>query len=546
VELNQRGAAAASLLGDEIYATARTVTISLLVLSVLLGVFCAVAITRAIATPLRAMTQHMQRVAVGDIDQRVELRSKDEVGELAESLRQIIASQQTLAQGATRLAAGDISVETTLRSDKDEVGRSFVALRDTMQGLVAEMGLLTEAARDGRLATRGDAEKFKGAFRTLVTGVNDTLEAVIRPVNESAGILERLADRDLTVRVTGDYKGDHAKIKVSINAAAAALQSAMAEVAATSGQVASASQEIASGSQQLAEGSSEQAASLEEVSSSLQELASMTQQNTGNAREARGLVESARTSVDHGVQGITRLSGAMDQIKASSDSTARIVKTIDEIAFQTNLLALNAAVEAARAGDSGKGFAVVAEEVRNLAMRSADAAKQTAALIEESVRNAGQGVALSQEVVTHLSEIHQRVDKVSEVMAEIAAASDQQHLGVAQISTAVEQMNAVTQQVAASSEESASAAVELSSQSARMRELVEQFRLGDQGGFAQSAAPRSPVRSHSALSMARGATQRGAARSGGRLGKAAPWSAPAGAGAGHSIPFDDDSVAGDF
>jgi methyl-accepting chemotaxis protein len=185
-----------------------------------------------------------------------------------------------------------------------------------------------------------------------------------------------------------------------------------------------------------------------------------------------------------------RLSQAIVDIKQASDETAKIVKTIDEIAFQTNLLALNAAVEAARAGDAGKGFAVVAEEVRNLAMRSAEAAKNTALLIEEAVRKAEGGVTLNQEVLHNLEEIVSQVHKVSEVMGEIAAASEQQQHGVVQLNTAVEQLNQVTQQTAANSEETASTAQELSSQAAEMRHLVQVFQLSP-GAVIHSAAPRA-------------------------------------------------------
>jgi methyl-accepting chemotaxis protein len=167
----------------------------------------------------------------------------------------------------------------------------------------------------------------------------------------------------------------------------------------------------------------------------------------------------------------------MEKIKASSDATARIVRTIDEIAFQTNLLALNAAVEAARAGDAGKGFAVVAEEVRSLAQRSAEAARNTSSLIEESVKNAVSGVELNADVLKQLGEIAGQVNRVGEVMGEIAAASEQQSDGVSQINGAVEQMNGVTQGVASNSEQSAASAEELSGQAEHMRELVGSFRL---------------------------------------------------------------------
>jgi methyl-accepting chemotaxis protein len=215
----------------------------------------------------------------------------------------------------------------------------------------------------------------------------------------------------------------------------------------------------------------------------------MTKQNASNAKEARSLSDGARSTADRGVDSMQRLSEAINRIKASSDSTAKIVKTIDEIAFQTNLLALNAAVEAARAGDAGKGFAVVAEEVRNLAMRSAEAAKNTSNLIEESVRNAEGGVSINQEVLTNLREINDQVNKVSEVMAEIASASDQQSQGIDQVTTAVQQMSDMTQQNAANSEESAASALELDNLAHKMQRMVDTFHLGNQQSALEDMIP---------------------------------------------------------
>jgi methyl-accepting chemotaxis protein len=238
-------------------------------------------------------------------------------------------------------------------------------------------------------------------------------------------------------------------------------------------QVSSASGQVAASSQQMAEGASEQASSLEEISSSLEELTSMTKQNAENAKQANAIAGESRKSAEKGNQAMSRMSEAISRIKNSSDETAKIVKTIDEIAFQTNLLALNAAVEAARAGEAGKGFAVVAEEVRNLAQRSAEAAKNTASLIEGSQTNADNGVEVAHEVAKLLEEMVVGSEKVSGLVAEVSAASDEQAQGIDQINIAVAEMDKVTQSNAANAEESASASEELSGQAREMNSTVE-------------------------------------------------------------------------
>ena len=250
------------------------------------------------------------------------------------------------------------------------------------------------------------------------------------------------------------------------------LQRIAGQIDEGSDQVASASGQVSSSSQQLAEGSSEQAASIEETSSSLEEMSSMTKQNADNAQQADHLMKEANQVVNQANESMDQLTTSMEEITKASQETSKIIKTIDEIAFQTNLLALNAAVEAARAGEAGAGFAVVADEVRNLAMRAADAAKNTADLIEGTVKKVGDGSELVTRTNDAFVQVAESSKKVGELVGEIAAASNEQSQGIGQVNTAVAEMDKVVQQNAANAEESASASEEMNAQAEQMKSVV--------------------------------------------------------------------------
>ncbi len=488
IHLERRADAAVAALAATQVQSLLTNLVILVILAVTLGI-----LTKRIIKPLLAMKDVASRLAVGDIDHTVDHVSEDETGVLADALRGMIAYVRQTASSAEALSRGDMTVTVELKSEKDVLGRSFQQLQSTIRRLVASTSDLIGAAQAGQLDVRTDVGALQGDFRKIVEGFNGTLDTVVRPITEASGVLSRVAARDLSARMTGDYQNDLLALKTALNTAVQNLSDALAEVAGAAEQVAAASQQIASGSQVLAQGASEQAAAVEEVSASLQEVSSMSQQNATNAQEARGMAERGRTSVKGGIDSMDRLTTAIQKIKERSDATARIVKTIDEIAFQTNLLALNAAVEAARAGDAGKGFAVVADEVRSLAIRSAEAAKNTAGLIEEGVQASATGVALNAESLKALQDIDAQMDKIGEMLAEIATASNEQNQGVGQITTAIEQVNQTTQSAAANAEESAATSEELSAQAAQLLGIVGSFELDEAAHHpAAGVAAREP------------------------------------------------------
>ncbi|MBF0499051.1 MAG: hypothetical protein HQM09_02865 [Candidatus Riflebacteria bacterium] len=256
------------------------------------------------------------------------------------------------------------------------------------------------------------------------------------------------------------------------------LLASLGNIEGVANQIVTSAGELTKASQSLADGSSEQAASVEETSASLEEVATMTRQNADGSDAAKTLANQTRVAAETGSADMQSMNAAMDAIKISSDSIAKIIKTIDEIAFQTNILALNAAVEAARAGEAGKGFAVVADEVRSLAQRSAQAARETAGKIADSIQRSEQGVQISNKVGISLQEIVSKAREVDELVAKIAAASREQSQGIDQVNIAVNQIDKVTQSSAANSEKTANAASEMNSQSISLKDaLVELKKL---------------------------------------------------------------------
>ena len=352
-----------------------------------------------------------------------------------------------------------------------------------------------------------------GKLRAAYLEHRKAIDQVVTMANDKAAALEKAATQEvhfwttlmISVMVGGLVLAAWFGWKTS-NGIAKALKWTAYQLADTSGQVAGESGQVSSSSQQLAEGASSQAASLEEASASLEELSSMTKRNSENAQQVNELTKQSRTAADRGMNDMKAMSTAMEAIKVSSDDIAKIIKTIDEIAFQTNILALNAAVEAARAGEAGMGFAVVADEVRNLAQRSANAAKETAAKIEGAISKTGQGVELSRKVAETLNEIVTKARQVDELVTEVASASREQTQGITQINLAVSQMDKTVQSNAATAEESAAVAEELNGQAANMQQIVDELLVlvgTDREALGVKAAAVTPRTQQAAPAKAR-------------------------------------------
>jgi methyl-accepting chemotaxis protein len=343
---------------------------------------------------------------------------------------------------------------------EDVVRQAYVGYRDAIQNLV----------NHNKASGLESGARIENAIMASKTFILSGLAVAI----VAAGLLGYII-------ITGTNK--------VLNLASRSLRDGALQVTAAAGQVSAASQT-------LAEGASEQAASLEETSSSLEEMASMAKHNAENVQQAKDLSYQTRIAADAGTADMQQMKQAMDAIKTSSDDVAKIIKTIDEIAFQTNILALNAAVEAARAGEAGAGFAVVADEVRSLAQRSAQSAKETASKIEESISKSIHGVQISEKVAVSLNAIAEKTRKVDSIVAEIANASNEQRQGVDQVNMAVGQMDKVTQSNASSAEETASAAAELNAQAIALEEAVDEL-----GKLVGNKAEKNELSPRTKLSM---------------------------------------------
>jgi methyl-accepting chemotaxis protein len=385
-------------------------------------------------------------------------------------------------------------IASPIMDDKGERVGTVVEWKDRTAevGVETEVAGIVNAAVEGDFTKRMSLEGKDGFFKQLGEGINQLMETSSVGLNEVVRVLGALAKGDLTEKITNEYHGTFGQLKDDANTTVEKLTEIVGQIQEATEAINTASREIASGNTDLSQRTEEQASSLEETASSMEELTSTVKQNAENAKQANQLAVGASDVAVKGGTVVGQVVQTMTGISESSKKIADIIGVIDGIAFQTNILALNAAVEAARAGEQGRGFAVVATEVRNLAQRSAAAAKEIKELITDSVAKVGTGTQLVDQAGKTMEEIVTSVKRVTDIMSEITAASQEQSSGIEQVSTAVSQMDEVTQQNAALVEEAAAAAESLEEQARNLAEAVAIFKLAG-GGMTERRSPNRPA-----------------------------------------------------
>lgn len=412
-----------------------------------------------------------------------------------DSIDAIVTPLSVAADYVDRIANGDIPepISEDYKGDFNNLKDNLNTCISAINQLIFDANSLATAAVEGNLTTRAEVEQHQGDFRKIVAGVNNALDAMVEPISDTNEVMSALANGDLTKKMNKDYQGDFASLSNAVNTSVGNLEELVGKVVTSAENIGKSAQEISSGVMNLSERTEQQASSLEQTASSMEEMTSTVKQNADNSLVANDLAIEAQKRAGIGGEVVGRAQVSMEEINTSSKKISDIITVIDEIAFQTNLLALNASVEAARAGEMGRGFAVVAAEVRNLAQRSAEAAKEIKDLIRDSVNKVDEGTEQVSRSGDTLGEIVESVEKVTDMISNISTASSEQSSGIEQVNKAISQMDEMTQQNAALVEQASAASASMAESSRALITLLSSFKVHDEAALLDTSMKVEPL-----------------------------------------------------